>query len=108
MLPRGFDPETLKEHEKNEEIVDAERCLNGIAGDELQSALTALRDPYPPGKHRRRENKNSGPEPRRGLCLRCLTTSRRQKSIDGEQQNHGYVESDPPCPRCTGDHRLAI
>ena len=72
--------EALKDDQEDEEIVHAERGLNGVAGHEFQSRLAAFGKVDPYGKARRGQHKHAGPEPRNGLrTARLAPVSREQR-----------------------------
>ena len=61
------DAKALKDDQKDEEIVDAERGLNGVAAHPFQRRLAAMRDGDPAGKSGRRDKQHARPEPRKHL-----------------------------------------
>ena len=95
-----------KENEEDEEIVDAERGLDGVAGHEFERVVTALPDSDPDREDSRRSNQNAGPDPCGRLRARLLAAVCRQERIHQQQREHCAVKSQPPPPGSAGNHSV--
>ena len=104
MLSRSIDTESLKENKKDEEIVDAEGRLDRVPGDKLKRPLPALHHADPRCEYRGSQHQHRRPQPRRSLGLCAFAAVHGQIRVDGQQQDHGPVEPEPPNPRCAGNH----
>ena len=106
VLPLLADAEALEEDEEDEEIVDAERRLNRIAGHEFERALPALSEVDPDGEDDCRSDEHRSPDPCDCLCARRFATASRQEGVHQKQCQHCAVEAQPPSPGSAGNHCL--
>ncbi len=80
------DAEALKENEEDEKIVDAERGLNGVAGDKLERGLATLEPANPYGEGRRRPRNSTAVQIHAAECV-CLASRRCEGSIASTASN---------------------
>ncbi len=96
--------EALKDDQEDEEIVDAERGLNGVAADPFERCLTALGNGDPGGEGGCGQHQDDRPEPGNGLGVPGLALVAGQQGIDQEQRRHHRMKPHPPDPRDAGNH----
>ena len=98
------DAEAMKDDQKDEEIVHAERGFNGVAAYPFKSGLPALGEGDPCGKSRRGKHECKCAQPRKGLRVARLAPMAGQQRIDDEQRRNHGVKAQPPHPGCARNH----
>ncbi len=102
MLLAVADAESAKEDEKDEEIIDAERCLDGVAGSEFECCLMAFFEVEPEGESASGTGYKQAPEPCE-LGSGLIGAAMRQQCVGGDESEDGDVEADPPQEWGAGD-----
>lgn len=103
MLLAGGQAEAAEQNEKDEEIVDGERALQQIPGDELKRALLALRVQHESGEAQRQQEEEAGPD-KRGAEARALRLAAKHDKVDDQQRQNNCVKTDPVAEGGAGDH----
>jgi len=100
MLLALADAEAAKQDQKDEQIVDGQRSLDGVAGDEFKRRLASLLVVEPEGESAGREGHEEAPEPcqpgPRLILFPFGSAAVRQECVGHDQRQHRRVESDPP------------
>ena len=104
MLALWANAEALKQDHEDEQVIDAEGSFDGVAGDEFQGWLVALRNGDPAGKGGRGEDQKSGAEPGEKLRVAGWAAVSGEEPIPHKQQHDHNVEPYPPNPGDARDH----
>ena len=96
--------EALKQHHENKEIIDAERGLNGVAGDKFKGRLAALRHGDPAGKAGGGQHQDCRAQPCKGLGVASFAAVAGEQPVPHQKQHHHNVKPHPPNPGDTRDH----
>jgi len=106
VLPLFADLESAEEDEEDEEVVDAERGFDRIAGDEFKRFLMALPESDPDGKDHGGREQDRGPYPRGCLGAGLIFAMRRQEGVHEQQREDCQVKTNPPSPGRAGNHSM--
>ena len=104
MLPAFRDGESPEKDEEHEKVVDAERHLDGVSGDELQGQFAAFLNRDPSRKRRGKDGQGGGPDPGKPVAVLCVARLPMQKRIDHQQDHYRHVKAYPPRPRRAANH----
>ena len=94
MLVLGGNGEGLEEEDEDEEVVDGERLLQHVAGEELQALLPSVDDPDPEAEPEREGDPEEAPADRFAEPL-SVSPPRGDAQIESEQEQHPGEEAAP-------------
>src|SRR5580700_9090729 len=97
MLVAGIDAKILEDQQKNENVVQAERFFDDVAGKKLQARSAAVRNENPNAKTKRKRN------PCRALDRRFAQRNHtrapvKQSQVERQEERDAGVEADPERP----------
>jgi hypothetical protein len=101
LLQRRRHRERGQQQHEHEQVVDRQRLLDQVAGEELGAALLAVPRPDPAGEAERQRDVERRPQ--RRLAQGHLVRAAGQQEVDGDQAEHGG-EGDRPQRRRSYGH----
>jgi hypothetical protein len=102
LLQRRRHRERGQQQHEHEQVVDRQRLLDQVAGEELGAALLAVPRPDPAGEAERQRDVERRPQ--RRLAQGHLVRAAGQQEVDGDQAEHGG-QGDRPQRRRSYGHR---
>ncbi len=105
MLLADGQAEAAEQDKKNKEVVNRERPLEHIAGDEFERALLALRVQHEGREAQRQHDEEDRPE-ECGAKARTFRAAAKHDKVDDQQCENDCVKADPVGEGRAGDHQL--
>ena len=94
MLGTGRDPKIFKDQDENENVIDAERVFDDVAGEKIQAGVIAFRFPDKQIEGERENDPNEASlngGPHAQLAIAPLESGQ----IDRQRDEDAHVECDP-------------
>jgi hypothetical protein len=91
--------EVGEDHHDDEDVVDAERLLDDVAGEEGQRGLGVLPDVQPESEDERERHPDAGPD-RSFLRANDVRPAMEDAEVEREHPEHERVEQDPEPDIC--------